>query len=351
VLNSESLIEKMEGTLLAAVRDRIAAFYPELKETSNALAILDALMSLAGVAESRHFSRPRVDTGVGLLIRDGRHPVVEAALGPGAFVPNDCVLHPDCQQVILLTGPNMAGKSTYMRQVALIVILAQMGSFVPCAEAHIGVVDRIFTRIGAADSLARGESTFMVEMKETASILQHATRRSLILLDEVGRGTSTFDGISIAWAVAEALHESAGRPRTLFATHYHELTDLADDNERIKNYHFAVKEWRGDIIFLRSLLEGAASHSHGIHVARLAGMPPAVIERAKQMLENLESSRDGRGVFRGDSAGRTGTPAQMALFEVSDSRLRQQLAALDVSAMTPIEAMNMLYRLTEEAKK
>jgi DNA mismatch repair protein MutS len=351
VLNSESLIEKLEAALLVRVREQIAAFYPALKEISNALAMLDALVSLAEVAESRHFARPKVDVAMGLTIREGRHPVVEAALGRGAFVPNDCVLDADFQQMILLTGPNMAGKSTYMRQVALIVILAQIGSFVPCAEAKIGVVDRIFTRIGAADSLARGESTFMVEMKETANILHHASDRSLILLDEVGRGTSTFDGISIAWAVAEALHQSPARPRTLFATHYHELTELAQTNERIKNYHFAVKEWHGEIIFLRSLLEGAASHSHGIHVARLAGMPPAVIERAKQILARLESSRDGHGVFRGDTAVRAEAPAQMALFNVSDSRLRQQLSELDVSAMTPIEALNTLYRLTEEAKK
>jgi DNA mismatch repair protein MutS len=350
VLNSESLIEKMESALLARVRDQVAEHYPRLKAISTALAILDALVSLAEVAEARHFSRPRVDGGVALAIREGRHPVVEAALGAGAFVPNDCVLEPDAQQMILLTGPNMAGKSTYMRQIALIVILAQMGSFVPCAEARLGVVDRIFTRIGAADSLARGESTFMVEMKETANILRHATARSLILLDEVGRGTSTFDGISIAWAVAEALHQAAGRPRTLFATHYHELTDLARSNERIKNYHFAVKEWHGEIIFLRSLVEGASSHSHGIHVARLAGMPAEVIERAKQILTGLESSRDARDVFAA-APPRAAAPAQMPLFGPADNRLREQLSQIDVSSMTPMEAMNTLFRLTEEVKK
>ncbi|HEY7217181.1 MAG TPA: DNA mismatch repair protein MutS, partial [Candidatus Binatia bacterium] len=223
VLNSESLMEKLESAILTRVREQIAGFYPALKRVSDALADLDGLVSLAEVAEARHFNRPAIDGGVCLSIREGRHPVVEAAVGRGAFVPNDCLIDPESQQIILLTGPNMAGKSTYMRQVALIVILAQMGSFVPCAEARIGVVDRIFTRIGAADSLARGESTFMVEMKETANILCHATARSLILLDEVGRGTSTFDGISIAWAVAESLHDVECRPRTLFATHYHEL--------------------------------------------------------------------------------------------------------------------------------
>ena len=352
VLNSESLIEKIELALLARVRERVGEHYPALKAISHALAVLDALVSLAEVADSRHFSRPRVDTGAGLAIREGRHPVVEAALGRGAFVPNDCTIEPDSQQIILLTGPNMAGKSTYMRQVALIVILAQMGSFVPCADARIGVVDRIFTRIGAADSLARGESTFMVEMKETANVLHHATRRSLILLDEVGRGTSTFDGISIAWAVAEALHNAAGRPRTLFATHYHELTDLALTHERIKNFHFAVKEWRGDIIFLRNLVPGASSHSYGIHVARLAGMPPEVVFRSKEILTQLESGQGGRGAsFGADAQTATAQPVQMGLFGAADNRLREELSRLDPSQMTPLEALNMLYRLTEEAKK
>jgi DNA mismatch repair protein MutS len=333
------------------VREQVAGYYPALKATANALAVLDALMSLAEVAESRHFSRPLIDAGFGLSIRDGRHPVVEAAVGRGAFVPNDCALDPDTQQIILLTGPNMAGKSTYMRQVALIVLMAQMGSFVPSTEARIGIVDRIFTRIGATDSLARGESTFMVEMKETANILHHATSRSLILLDEVGRGTSTFDGISIAWAVAETLHDAGERPRTLFATHYHELTGLAETKERIRNYHFAVKEWRGEIIFLRSLLEGGTSHSHGIHVARLAGMPAAVIERAKNILAELETSRDRRADFSSEKSAPSDAPAQMQLFNVSENRLREQLTQLDVATMTPIEALNALHRLTEEAKK
>jgi DNA mismatch repair protein MutS len=351
VLNSESLIEKLEAALLAKVREQVAAYYPALKATSNSLAMLDVLVSLAEVAEVHHFSRPKIDGGVALSLREGRHPVVEAALGRGAFVPNDCALDPESQQIILLTGPNMAGKSTYMRQVALIVILAQMGSFVPCTEARIGVVDRIFTRIGAADSLAHGESTFMVEMKETANILCHASARSLILLDEVGRGTSTFDGISIAWAVAEALHDAPERPRTLFATHYHELTGLAESKERIKNYHFAVKEWRGEIIFLRSLLEGASSHSHGIHVARLAGMPAGVIERAKGILAGLESSRDHRMDFSSEKARAAETPTQMGLFGHIDNRLREQLAQLDITAMTPMEAINTLDRLAQQAKK
>ena len=351
VLNSESLIEKLESALLTRVREEVAGHYPGLKTVSDALAVLDALVSLAEVAEAGHFVRPQIDGSVSLEIREGRHPVVEAAVGRGAFVPNDCSVDPDSQQIILLTGPNMAGKSTYMRQVALIVILAQMGSFVPCAEARIGIVDRIFTRIGATDSLARGESTFMVEMKETANILRHATGHSLILLDEVGRGTSTFDGISIAWAVAESLHDIACRPRTLFATHYHELTDLAQTKERVKNFNFAVKEWSGDIIFLRNLIEGAASHSYGIHVARLAGMPSRVIERAKEILAGLEGSHDGQSkTVEGLTRAAPVTPAQLGLFSSTD-RLRERLSQLDLSNMTPIEALNLLHQLTEEAKK
>ncbi|MBM2803053.1 MAG: mutS-1 [Deltaproteobacteria bacterium] len=352
VLNAESLIEKLEMALLTRVREEVAAHYPALKKMANALALLDILVALAEVAEAHRFVRPELDTGVSLWIREGRHPVVENTLGHGAFVANDCRMDPSEQQIILLTGPNMAGKSTYMRQVALITILAQMGSFVPAAEAQIGIVDRIFTRIGAADSLARGESTFMVEMKETANILHHATARSLIVLDEVGRGTSTFDGISIAWAVAEALHDNESRPRTLFATHYHELTELAETKERIKNFNFAVKEWRGEIIFLRNLTAGAASHSYGIHVARLAGMPAGVIERAKEILAELEGSQGNRGErFGARSQSALEPPLQMGLFAPADNRYRDRLAQLDVAQMTPIEALNLLHELSEAAKK
>jgi DNA mismatch repair protein MutS len=350
ILNSQELIEKLELALLARLREQIATSYGALKETSAALALLDVLLSLAEVAESQHFIRPRIDNGLALIIREGRHPVVEATLGRGAFVPNDAILDPASNQILMLTGPNMAGKSTYMRQVALIVILAQMGSFVPASEARIGVVDRIFTRIGAADSLARGESTFMVEMRETAHILHHASQRSLILLDEVGRGTSTFDGISIAWAVAERLHDLPERPRTLFATHYHELTDLARTKERIRNYNFSAKEWRGEIIFLRNLVEGAASHSYGIHVARLAGLPGPVIERAKEILQNLESG-EGKRAGTGESGADAAEPVQMALFGSVERKLREELTRLDVSHLSPIEALNLIYRWSEEAKK
>jgi len=351
VLNSQEVIERLEGQILARVREQVALHYGALNETAGALALLDALRSLAEAAESQHLTRPRVDKGSALVIRDGRHPVVEAVMGRGSFVPNDAILDPASNQILLLTGPNMAGKSTYMRQVALIVILAQMGSFVPAAEARIGVVDRIFTRIGAADSLARGESTFMVEMKETAAILRYATSRSLILLDEVGRGTSTYDGVSIAWAVAEYLHDAPEQPKTLFATHYHELTELAQTRERIKNYNFAVKEWQGDVIFLRNLVRGAASRSYGIHVARLAGLPDAVIARSKEILARLESTEAARETPRPVDSQSTFEPVQMALFAPLERKFHEELARLDLSQVTPIEALNLLHKWADEAKK
>ncbi|HVO93754.1 MAG TPA: DNA mismatch repair protein MutS, partial [Terriglobales bacterium] len=353
VLNAESSMEKLEIALLQRVREEIASYYLALKAMSGALAVVDVLVALAEAAEMQHFTRPRVDQSTLLTIREGRHPVVETAVGRGAFVANDCSFDPaESEQIILLTGPNMAGKSTYMRQVALIVILAQMGSFVPCSDARVGIVDRIFTRIGAADSLARGESTFMVEMKETANILQHASARSLILLDEVGRGTSTFDGISIAWAVAESLHDSPSRPRTLFATHYHELTDLAATKERIRNFNFSVKEWRGEIIFLRNLVAGAASHSYGIHVARLAGMPPAVVARAKEILALLEGGNLGRSArFQNESPLTCEQPVQMGLFSGGDERLGDELRKIDILQITPMESLNLLHKLADMAKK
>ena len=352
ILNAQELIEKIEIALLARVRQEVAVHFVALKEMSVALATLDMLLSFAEVAESLHFTRPRVDKGFALFIREGRHPVVEATLGRGGFVPNDSLLDPASNQILMLTGPNMAGKSTYMRQVALIVILAQMGSFVPATEARIGIADRVFTRIGATDSLARGESTFMVEMKETAKILRHATQRSLILLDEVGRGTSTFDGISIAWAVAERLHDMRERPRTLFATHYHELTDLARTKERIRNFNFSVKEWQGDVIFLRNLVAGAASHSYGIHVARLAGLPAVVIERAKEILQNLESGEaEGKRADTEKRGADGGEPVQMALFGSMERKLSEELRKLDVANLSPIEALNLLYEWSAVAKK
>jgi len=352
VLGSDEEIQKLEGAIFSDVVERIAAHYNELKESSMGLARLDTLGSLAEVAHSRHLSRPVVDSGLRLSIREGRHPVVEAVLGRGAFVPNDCYMDPEESQLLLLTGPNMAGKSTYMRQVALIVILAQMGSFVPAEAGRIGLVDRLFTRFGATDALAKGESTFMVEMKETARILRLATPRSLILLDEVGRGTSTFDGISIAWSLAEYLHDSPHHPRTLFATHYHELTNLSLSKERVRNFNFSVKEWQGDVIFLRTLKEGAASRSYGIQVASLAGLPNELLNRAKEILRNLEGeelNEWGRSRLAGH--GSSEDTSQLMLFAPQEGRLRDELRAIDTSLLTPIGALNILDRLVTEVKK
>ena len=352
VLGSGEEILRLETRLFADLLDRIAAHGPVIRETSLALAKLDALLALAETAESRRFVRPRVDSGLTLAMSGARHPVVEAALGRGGFVPNDCRLDSETTQIKLLTGPNMAGKSTYMRQTALVVILAQMGGFVPADSAHVGLVDRLFTRFGATDALASGESTFMVEMKETARILRLATPRSLVLLDEVGRGTSTFDGISIAWSLAEFLHESPHRPRTLFATHYHELTGLARTRERVKNFHFAVKEWQGEVIFLRTLKEGPASRSYGIQVAGLAGLPRGLIDRAKEILKNLEGEEwNARGQPRLAGAETPSKGVQLMLYEPRGDRLREKLRTIDTNVLTPLEALNVLTELAAESRE
>ena len=288
VLGAEERMARLELELFGEIRAAVAAEAPALGKTARAVGALDALVSLAEVAHERGHVRPEIDGGKGLEITDGRHPVLEMG-GERPFTPNDLRLDPEAEQVIILTGPNMSGKSVFMRQAALLVILAQMGAFVPARAARIGVVDRILTRVGAQDNLARGQSTFLVEMVETASILHHATDRSLILLDEVGRGTSTFDGLAIAWAVTEALHDRGRGAKVLFATHYHELTALAETLPRVRNYHVAVKEWNDEIIFLHKVRPGGTDRSYGIQVARLAGLPPAVISRAREILAELES--------------------------------------------------------------
>ncbi len=265
------------------------------------------------------------------------------------FVPNDVEMDLEQNQILIITGPNMAGKSTFMRQVALIVLMAQIGSMVPAGEAKIGVVDRIFTRVGASDNLARGQSTFMVEMTETANILNHATPRSLIVLDEIGRGTSTFDGVSIAWSVAEFLHDNSNvAAKTLFATHYHELTDLSLTRERVQNYNIAVKEWNDQIIFLRRIVKGGASHSYGIQVGRLAGLPQEVIDRAKEILRNLESGEYGTEGQPKLARGKGESPEQkpqLPLFVSDTDAVREKLEETDVSVLTPIEAINLIDEL------
>jgi DNA mismatch repair protein MutS len=348
VLGAEERLRALEQHVFTELLDGVATRHPTLARTADALAALDVLAALAEVAHARGWVRPRLTRDPALRIRGGRHPVVEAVSGE-PFVPNDTTLDADDAQLVILTGPNMGGKSTYLRQVALIVLLAQMGSYVPAVEADIGLVDRIFTRVGASDNLVGGESTFMVEMRETATILATLTARSLVVLDEIGRGTSTFDGISIAWAVAEHLHDAPQRPRTLFATHYHELTALAAERPRVRNLSVAVAEWKGTIVFLRQLVPGPASRSYGVEVAALAGVPPAVVERARTLLARLETREHAEPYPAPPSP--AAAASQLSLFGAPDAQLRRELAALDPERLTPLEALAILARLVEQARR
>ncbi|MCM2357362.1 MAG: DNA mismatch repair protein MutS [Geobacteraceae bacterium] len=350
VLGAEERIAGLEYALFQEIRERVAGQGARIARTADQLATLDLLVSLAELAHDRGYCRPAVDDGDVIAISGGRHPVIEGMNLGERFVPNDTHLDNRENQLLIITGPNMAGKSTFMRQVALITLMAQVGSFVPAEEARIGVVDRIFTRVGAADNLARGQSTFMVEMTETANILRNATQKSLIILDEIGRGTSTFDGVSIAWAVAEFLHDSACHAaKTLFATHYHELTELAVTRGRIKNCNIAVREWNDQIIFLRKIVAGGASHSYGIQVARLAGLPVEVIDRAREILHNLEKGEYGEGgvprIARGKKTDKGVASPQLSLFEAEEDLLRKRLKGLNVATLTPLEALNILDEL------
>ncbi|WP_103027853.1 DNA mismatch repair protein MutS [Salinibacter altiplanensis] len=376
ILTAEEKIETLEQELFNDLRDRIAQQTGLLQENAELLAHLDCFAGLAEGAEQHDYTRPSVDDGLAIDIQEGRHPVVEQTLSPGEpFIPNDVHLDPDDEQVLIITGPNMAGKSVALRQVGLIVLLAQVGSFVPADAAQIGVVDRIFTRVGASDNLAAGESTFLVEMNEAANILNNATARSLILFDEVGRGTSTFDGLSIAWAIVEYLHE---RPevaaRTLFATHYHELNAMADRLERVHNYRIQVSEHEGEIVFLRKLIPGGADHSYGIEVAKMAGLPDAVIARAREVLQNLESqhlevggdetgdatsedlpSGDGLRAEKGDAEAvpdlEDSQATQMHLFGQPDpaaEEIKEMLGEVDPNRITPVEALMKLAEMKEK---
>lgn len=352
ILSAESSLRELELQLFTKLLRDLLSHTASMQQTAVAAGELDAVLSLAVVARRRGYVRPQINSSSRLVIRDGRHPVLEAGLKRGEFVPNDLEADSDERQILLITGPNMAGKSTYLRQVALIVIMAQMGSFVPAGEASIGLVDRVFTRIGARDELRRGESTFMVEMRETARLLAGLTERSLLLLDEVGRGTSTFDGLAIAWAIAEYLHDHA-RAKVLFATHFHELTDLARERSRVINLSMAVREWGGEVIFLRRVTEGAANRSYGIEVARLAGLPDGVVARAREILSNLERGElDESGMPRLARAKDAVAPvAQMALFASRDGGIADELKTLEVDQMTPVEALNLLSRLVSMARR
>ena len=348
VLSAEEKIIALEQRLFHEIRKRVAFYRDRIQETANLLAGLDVLTAFGQVADEMNYARPKVNDVDAINIVEGRHPIIEANREE-RFVSNDTLLDSTDNQVIILTGPNMAGKSTYIRQVALIVIMAQMGSFVPAKDATIGIIDRVFTRIGASDDITRGHSTFMVEMSETASILNNATEKSLIILDEIGRGTSTYDGLSIAWAVAEYIHDHPSvKAKTLFATHYHELTDLSLTKERVKNYSMAVKEWNDKIIFLRKVVAGGANRSYGIQVARLAGIPEPVTRRAKEILLNLEKGElNEAGMPRlASSKDREQTVSQMNLFGEKDL-IKEELRQIDVNKITPVEALMKLSKLKE----
>jgi DNA mismatch repair protein MutS len=356
VLGAEEKLKAREHELFVALREEAARHLAALQAAADALARLDAEAALAEAAVRFAWTRPDVEDSDRLVAEGARHPVVERLLPRGEFVANDVRLEPRDRQVLLLTGPNMGGKSTYLRQVALLVLLAQSGSWVPAASASVGLVDRLFTRVGAADRLGAGQSTFMVEMTETADILRSATPRSLVLLDEIGRGTATYDGLALAWAVTEHLHDARGvRPRTIFATHYHELTQLAEKLPRLANAHVTVKEWGDGVVFLHRIADGPADRSYGIHVAQLAGIPASVIERAKVVLAELESERTveelekapGRRTPRGRAAAEPGHPAQpgtLPLFDVAapEHPVAEELRGLSPDAMTPLEALQKL---------
>jgi DNA mismatch repair protein MutS len=350
VLGAEEKRALLEYELFCSVRRKVAQENKRIGMMADLLSQLDVLVALAELAEKNGYKRPVVHEGGSLVVKESRHPVVEKLITAERFVPNTIEIDDDSRQVLIITGPNMAGKSTVLRQVALLALMAQMGSFVPAEEASIGIVDRIFTRVGASDSLAHGQSTFMVEMEESANILNNATEKSLVILDEIGRGTSTFDGLSIAWAVAEYLHDWKGRGiKTLFATHYHELTDLALTKTRVKNCNVAVKEWNDEIIFLRKLTEGSTNRSYGIQVARLAGIPEMVLKRAKEILKNIEAGEfDGVGipkVGRSKEKNISTSDQQLPLFQTTNHAVVRALKSMELEHMTPLEALNELNAL------
>ena len=351
VLNAEDQRAALELEIFNEIRKKIVENYKNLQSAARFLARLDCLLNLAEVADQNDYCRPEMTGDGHIHIEDGRHPVVEKMITGERFVPNTVSMNNETNQILIITGPNMAGKSTVLRQVALLVIMAQMGSFIPAQKASISVVDRIFTRVGALDNLSQGQSTFMVEMQETANILNNAGEHSLIIMDEIGRGTSTYDGLSIAWAVVEYLHDLHNTGvKTLFATHYHELTDLARQKQRVKNYNIAVKEWNDEIIFLRKLVEGATNRSYGIQVARLAGIPGEVINRSKKILYRIENKeQDLTEALSNNETGKSG-PQQMGLFGKKDHFFVEKLSKLDISKMTPLEALNCLNELRDRAK-
>ncbi|HHT9113511.1 MAG: DNA mismatch repair protein MutS [Planctomycetes bacterium] len=354
VLTADERAKDLEYDLFIQIREQVSGFTARLQRTSEAIALLDVLSTLANLAVENRYIMPEITDSLELKIIDARHPVLDRKFASESFVPNDINLDGTQDTIMVITGPNMAGKSTYIRQVALLILMAQMGSFIPAKEAVIGTVDRIFTRVGASDELSRGQSTFMVEMNETANILNNATERSLIILDEVGRGTSTFDGVSIAWAITEYIYQHI-HARTLFATHYHELTELALLFAGIKNFNIAVKEWGDEIIFLRKIVEGGTDKSYGIHVARLAGIPREVIQRARIILNNLEAATldvNGKPKFAPlKTAQNSKQPAQLKLFLSKQDMVIEEIRKLETSRMSPLEALNKLDELKKKLEE
>jgi DNA mismatch repair protein MutS len=351
VLGAEERARDLEYEIFLSLREAVAVEVPRILATARALAEVDVLSALAQTAAERRYVAPSIDKSDGLRIVDGRHPVIEHTQTDQAFVPNDTALDRSKRMIGIITGPNMAGKSTYVRQTALIVLMAQIGSFVPAAEARIGVVDRIFSRIGAADDIGRGASTFMVEMLEIANILNNAGARSLVVLDEVGRGTSTFDGLALAWAIIEHLHERI-RARTLFATHYHQLTDLSGRLSGVFNLSVAVREWEDSIIVLHKIIEGGTDRSYGIHVARLAGVPDAVVTRSREILRDIEREEEGLAprIQRGGAGESIPTPGgglQLGLFDTRTSSIEEALAEIDPDHITPMDALQKLRELKD----
>ncbi|MFN7830463.1 MAG: DNA mismatch repair protein MutS, partial [Bacteroidota bacterium] len=361
ILGAEEKIQELEERLFRELVEEIGQYIQPVQLNAQLIARLDCLLSFSKVAVKQQYCRPEPDESLVLDIREGRHPVIETQLPVGdVYVPNDVCLDRDGVQIMLITGPNMAGKSALLRQTALISLMAQMGSFVPAAKAQIGLLDKVFTRVGASDNISGGESTFMVEMNETALIMNNISDRSLILLDEIGRGTSTYDGISIAWSLAEYLHDNGrARPKTLFATHYHELNELAERHDRIFNFHVSTRESGHKVIFLRKLVEGGTNHSFGIHVARMAGMPQSVIERATEILKTLEAKsvevsegENPEPVSRETMKKKVKTiaePMQLHIFDVDEftMRIKEELLSLDLNTMTPMDA---LWKLNELVK-
>ena len=356
ILGAEERILAIEQQLFAELVGWLQGFIKPVQANAHLIAQLDCLCGFTQLAKENTYVLPKMDDSFDLDIKEGRHPVIEKQLPLGeAYIPNDLFLDRETQQIIMITGPNMSGKSAILRQTALIVLLAQIGSFVPAKSARIGVVDKIFTRVGASDNISMGESTFMVEMNETASILNNISERSLVLLDEIGRGTSTYDGISIAWAISEYLHEHPSRAKTLFATHYHELNEMSETFGRIKNFNVSVKELKDNVLFMRKLVEGGSEHSFGIHVAKMAGMPQQVIHRANKILKQLEKSHSNEELTNNIKS--LNNEMQLSFINLDDpllEEIKDEILHLDINTLTPVEALmklNEIKRMLQKKKR